>query len=278
MLRRSRSSAAAAIPLFTRLKVTMNIFRTAVLVSGVLLSAWNVSAQVVVHTSTAVTEEMLFADDPKDWAKPKVVVPPDFPADQLAVNARGYVDIAVTLDAYGKVKTAQLTKSEPANPAFEKAAMEVVRHWIFHAMFSQECVPVESAANVRTWFELRDGKGVVSVSGAATSTTPSNGLDKSAWLNRREVAALVKYPAAARRDSIQADANAAIRVNAATGAVADVEVTWLETSPQASTTVIEEIKKAIRTPLMSAKFEPRAGGENKTYRVCVPYTFRVSRR
>ena len=44
---------------------------------GTLIIASNVCGGIVAYTSTAVTEEMLFADDPKDWAKPKVIVPPD---------------------------------------------------------------------------------------------------------------------------------------------------------------------------------------------------------
>lgn len=223
---------------------------------------------------------MLFADDPKDWAKPKVVVPPKFPADQLAVNARGYVDIAVTLDSFGNVKTAQLTKSEPANPAFETAVMAVVKLWVFNSVLTRDCMPVESAANVRTWFELRDGKGVVSVSGQATPTSPlpDSGFRKSDWLNSKEVLSMMKYPALARRAGIQADAHAAIRVNAMTGSVADVEITRVHTTPQATEKVIEEIKKSIRTSLMTAKFEQREAKDAKTYRVCVPYSFRVSRR
>ncbi len=257
----------------------MNILRAAVVVSGMLLFSCHAFAQVTAHTSTAKTEEMLFADDPKEWAKPKVVVPPEFPADQLAANARGYVDIAVTLDAFGNVKTAQVTKSEPVNPAFETAAMAVVKLWVFKSVLTQDCTPVESTANVRTWFESREGKGMVSVSGQVTprSPLPGNALDKSAWLNRKEVAAMVRYPASARRAGIQADANVAIRVNTATGEVADVEITGFHTTPQATEKVIEEFKKSIRTPLMTAKFEPREVKDAKTYRVCVPYTFRVSR-
>lgn len=251
----------------------MNLHRIATAVLGTLLISWNVSGETIVYTSTAVTEEMLFADDPKDWAKPKVVVPPEFPIDQLAANARGYVDVEVELNQNGSVKAARIVKSEPQNTGFEKAVLEVVKLWLFHAALNNGCVPRESTGNARIWFEVRDGKGVVSVSGKMEAATPVGDLPrKMEWESRLEQLATVRYPVTALRDRVEADLFAAVRVDAPTGAAIVTVVTWIETSRNATATVAESFKSAAVKSLKLAKFKPREG---KDYSVCVPFKFRL---
>ena len=252
----------------------MNLHRFAISLLGTLLISWNASGETNVYTSTAVTEEMLFADDPKDWAKPKVVVPPEFPGDQLAANTRGYVDVEVELNQNGSVKTARIVKSEPQNTGFEKAVLEVVKLWLFHAALNNGCVPRESTGNARIWFEVRDGKGVVSISGNVTATAvPMNSPQRTVeWENRQETLASLGYPVTARLEGVQANLFAAVRIDAATGIVTDAAVTWIETLRYASGRVTESFKIAAVKSLKLAKFKPREG---KDYSVCVPFTFRL---
>ncbi|MEO8384872.1 MAG: energy transducer TonB [Betaproteobacteria bacterium] len=230
--------------------------------------------EVPVYTSTAITEEMLFADDPNGWARPKVVVPPDFPVDQLTANASGHVDAEFGFDQKGSVKQVRIVKSEPQNPAFERAVLDVAKLWLFSAVLNKDCVPVDSTGNVRIWFEIRDGKGVVSVSGNVRPASAANDSlpRKMEWANRAVILGAVRYPNSARRDGVQADLLVAVRVEAASGNATDSVVTWMEVSSGATATVAESFKTAVLKSLRFAKFKPKDGNN---YRVCIPYSFRL---
>ncbi|MCY7388187.1 MAG: energy transducer TonB [Burkholderiales bacterium] len=193
----------------------------------------------------------------------------------MVSKARGYVDADIEFDQKGNIKQVRIVKSEPQNPAFEKAVLDVTKLWLFNAVLTKDCVPVDSTGNVRTWFEVRDGKGVVSVSGnVSAASSPANSVPrKSDWENRKDFALSLKYPTNALRGRVQTDLLAAIRVDAASGVPSDVVVTWIETSGNATPTVVEEIKTAVARSLKRARFTPRAG---EAYRVCVPFNFRVS--
>ena len=255
----------------------MYFYRFAVSLLGALLVSYSAFGQPIGYTAFAVTEEMLFADDPKDWAKPKVVVPPQFPSDQLAANTRGYVDVEVNLSIAGDVTAARVIKSEPRNEAFEKAVLEVASLWLFNVPLSNDCVPRESTGNVRIWFDVRDEKPVVSVSGnVSAASAPIGDLPRKAdWENKSHVFASMSYPERALRDNVQVKLLAALHVAASTGDVKETVITWMETSSNASTTVAESFKSAVIKHMRRAKFKPRDG---KDYRVCVPFEFRVTRR
>jgi TonB family protein len=233
---------------------------------------------IEVRVAAANSEEMLFADDPKDWAKPKIIVAPVFPEEQLKLNASGRVDVDVALNNQGHVKTFRIAKSEPANPAFEKAVSEVINLWVFHGAIDRDCMPAESNGNVRVWFEVAEGKGKVSVSSQASGNklvadTAASQLRKLEWLNKRAAMAAVNYPPEARRDNIQANLLAVAKIDAASGEVSDVAVTWIETTPVfAKERVISAFKSSVTQSLRVAKFAPQAG---TSYKVCVPFAFKL---
>jgi TonB family protein len=242
---------------------------------AILLLAAGQAVAVEVRQAVANSEEMLFADDPKDWARPKAVVAPKYPDDQLKLNARGRVDVDVALKPSGEVSSFRIAKSEPANPAFETAVSEVVGKWLFHNKLSSECLPVESNGNVRVWFDVKDGKGEVSVSGQVSEITAGNVPKKSNWLNRSEAISGFRYPAAARRADVQAKVNVVVRVDGKSGDVLDVGVPWMETQPESvPDRMAADFRAAASEVMKRAKFEPQAGS---TYRVCMPFEFRVQR-
>ena len=121
------------------------------------LATFPASAQIALDASSDVTEEMLFADDPKSWLRPKAIVPPEFPAEQLKAKATGYVDIDVSIDKAGKVTSARIVKSNPENKAFEMAVSETIKYWLFRQRADVNCEPIARTSNVRVWFDIRDG-------------------------------------------------------------------------------------------------------------------------
>ncbi|MBL8523427.1 MAG: TonB family protein [Betaproteobacteria bacterium] len=243
-------------------------------VMAMLLLGGNAGA-IEVRQAVANSEEMLFADDPKNWARPKVVVTPTFPEDQLKLNASGKVDVEVVVDAQGTVKSYRIAKSEPANPAFEKAVEEVAKLWLFYVMLDKECVPMESTGNARVWFEAQDGKGKVSVSGQVSQTAASGNARKPNMLNRKEAAAGIRYPSEMLRAGVHAMVNAVIRVDGKSGEPLDVGIAWTRTSPDpVRDNIVSSLHAEVKRGMMRAKFAPSEGGN---YRVCIPFEFKASR-
>ena len=57
-------------------------------------------------------------------------VPPEYPQDALKKGIRGEVRVRITVAADGKVKSATVVQSNPAD-VFDKAALDAVRRWRF---------------------------------------------------------------------------------------------------------------------------------------------------
>lgn len=223
----------------------------------------------------AVSEEMLFADDPKVWATPLRVVAPQYPIDQLSGKARGYVDMEVALDARGRVKSSRIIKSEPQNQGFEKAAIDVISLWTFHETLSDFCVPVEVTANARIWFEERDGAGVVSVSGSTVGTgeTFIRRAKFAEVLNDKELIEAVKYPMAARKAGAEARVYGIGYVSAATGNVSYATVSRIYSGDRATKLTDEGFAKSVVKALLVLRLKPTAGGD---YKVCRTFDFRLN--
>ena len=233
-------------------------------------------AQIKPLLVTATGEEMLFTDDPKDWSRPRIVLPPSYPLNELRANMAASVDIEVQIDELGKVIGTRVLKSVPENKAFEAAVSEVITHWRFYTKMNAECMPIPHTTNQRIWFEVRDGKGVISVSGSSSSsTTATNSSPTTArqivMLNRSEVLRSVRYPMQARRDEVQADLFAVMSIDAATGEVKSVDITWLTLDGKASIGTKQHFRDAVTEALMNGKFAHFEGGP---YKVCAPMSFR----
>lgn len=248
----------------------------ALTLSLALASSWVQAADApVLVSSTGVFaaptgEAMLYADDPKDWTRPKVVVPPTFPSGELKADKSGYVDIEVQVDEVGKVTSSRVVKSMPENKAFETAALEQVGLWLFHPKLSAQCTPIQSTSTTRVWFETRSNEGVVSVSGAASPSIPA--ARQVTMLNRHQTLSSIQYPQELRRVGAQADLYAVMTVDAATGSTRAVDVSWMQSNSKSSHTKTR-FKNAAVDSLMNAKFAPVVGNN---YQVCVPLSFRLT--
>ncbi|MBL8513122.1 MAG: TonB family protein [Betaproteobacteria bacterium] len=210
-------------------------------------------------------------DDPAKWATPKVILPPEYPPGQLAAKSEGHVDVEVKLDKFGMVQSIVSMKSTPPNPEFESAVQAVVQKWwAFHETLSPECAPLEATGNVRVWFAIREGKGVVSVSGEATEVTKefSRKQKKAKALKRRKNSPANRYPDQAIRDGIEGEVYSYVEVDAATGIPITAHVT-AHFGRGGDGAVFEG---SVLASMKASRFEPMEG---PNYRVCRSYRFRL---
>ncbi|MBL0125716.1 MAG: TonB family protein [Betaproteobacteria bacterium] len=142
----------------------MTITRSRIALLAVVLLCSAVPAIAAESIPVNVTEEMLFADDPKEWLSVRRVSQPEYPKDLFKAGTTGHVDLGVTIDEVGAVRKIGTVVSNPVNPLFEKSARESVLYWSFKPAISKDCVPQIAEGNVRIWFDIRDGKEAISVS------------------------------------------------------------------------------------------------------------------
>jgi TonB family protein len=225
------------------------------------------------------TEQMLFADDPALWARPKKVVPPDYPAEALANRVTGYVDADVSLSAEGKVASISSLKSNPPNQAFEASVMNALPKWRFQPTLSDECKPKESSGNVRIWFEIKEGKASISVSNNYTADASSVlGKRRSAFTNMSSVMrrAAKTFPIAARKGGIEAEIYNVLQIDAKTGNVRNVTAVHISTS--ADEALRNEFVYASSRALFTATFQPQSSPAADTYLVCMPVSYLLDDR
>lgn len=221
-----------------------------------------------------VTEEMLFEHDPKQWAKPRAVVPPKYPVELLTAKRGGIVDVTVQHNDLGEVVSAEIAKSEPKSPELESAVMDVVRYWYFKVPQSKECMPMGGTANVRVWFEPEGDAGKISVSGHASELANfASAPRRSRLINPKEAYAKLKYPVAARKVGVQATIYVVARVNAKQGKVSNMTIMTERYAPVAEAHIRAAFARAIQNALDEWRFEP---SESADYRVCVPLDFRLN--
>lgn len=221
-----------------------------------------------------VTEEMLFEHDPKQWAKPKAVVPPKYPAELLAAKLGGVVDVTVNYNEQGDVVNAEIAKSEPKRRELESAVMDVVRYWYFHVPLSKDCMPIGGKANARVWFEPEGEGGKISVSGNASEFAISAPIPRrSRLINPKEAYAKLKYPIAAASMGIQANVYVIARVDGRQGKISNVTITKEDHMPSADVHIRAASVRAVRNAVDEWRFEP---GESTDYRVCIPFYFRFN--
>lgn len=214
------------------------------------------------------TEQMLFGDDPKTWASPKVVVPPTYPAELIASGVSGYVDVDVTTNESGAVTAHRIVASKPASAILEAAVAETIGKWLFYVPISNDCKPLVATANVRVWFEIKNGVGSVSVSGQPTpdARSPFASAQRAKMINAKDV--FPRYPRKASRDRIQADAGVIMQVRAASGEVISASMPWIKTSGGGE----DIFRDALVSQYAKARFEPREGSD---YAVCVQVGFKI---
>ena len=243
------------------------------LFTAVVLATIPVSVGALPQTVPGSAPELqsLSDADPVSWARPKVVVAPEYPADALEKKITGYVDADVLVREDGVVGEIRSLSSTPKNEDFEKAVAEVIKLWVFHTPMSN-CRPYETVGNVRIWFDLKDGAGTVSVSNRVSVPDPAAkaGPPKSKVVssNAKELRATVRYPARARRANSQGHVNLIFAAEP-DGSISKIDVAYSISKPSGyEKDFIAASKAAV------AQFKINAMPDrDKAVAVCVPFNF-----
>jgi hypothetical protein len=114
-------------------------------------------------------------DDPTPSRVPRVsvFVPPDYPEGALKDSATAVVDVL------GKVRedgTLDLDRVDvtPERDDFRAAVKKVAPYWIFSPRYDSRCEAIVDEKQFRIWFELKDGKPAISISGVTTGKVPTD--------------------------------------------------------------------------------------------------------
>jgi TonB family protein len=239
------------------------------------LATGSAVAQVPRHVPIEKQEVMLFADDPVNWSSPRIVVPPTYPKALADKGVTGYVDVEAKLNTHGVVDEVTAMRSVPPAPEFEAAVREVISLWNFYAKISPECAPVESVANTRVWFEIKEGKESISVSNAGRPVV----RDSAAMLglpvrNFSEVLKAVRdqFPRDARRYGQEGVTYAVMTVNGDTGETLGVEVPHVSSHKD----YVAKFRRATIEGLKWAVLAVRDEHKGRTLKVCKVVSYRLS--
>jgi TonB family protein len=219
-----------------------------------------------------VTEKMLFADDPTEWLKPTRVVIPKYPKELLDAKQGGYVDMRVTVDDRGRVKSAEVAKSEPKQPALEKSLEDVIKLWRFQEAISDECIPIEKTANVRLWFEPEGPGGKISVSRDVAPQGVAFAARRAKSPNYEQLKRELRYPYTARKESVNADAYAIAEVDGPSGEVKNVRVSAMFSNAAKHSKAPGYLAGSIVQSMQKLKFQP---SEKASFNVCQSFKFRI---
>lgn len=228
------------------------------------IAAVCLSTALLVAAPRVCAQTVFFVDDPAKWATPTKVLPPTFPALELAQGVTGHVDVTVLVSDAGTFKQIVSMASTPKVPAFEAAVAEVLSHWEFSESFGTDCSPVEAEGTSRIWFEIKEGKPVISVS-RVDRPLPAN--LRRAWVtNLREVGDELRRrrPQLGGSGRVLVPFYALLTVEAATGKTVDVKVTGVRTSRAEAATFLAAIQHGMQQAKIDVTWPERDG----TVQVC----------
>lgn len=212
--------------------------------------------------------------DPTAYARPKGVVPPEYPASQLAAGVTAQVEAALRINERGELKEALAMKADNGDEAFEKAVREVVRYWSFEPFSNCECRPVEFTARLTVWFEIKDGKPSISVSRRADEKAPPGLHAKPLKLVRdqavfRKIAATI--PPGLRRYGKSAIVYSMLTLTPETGVAESARIVHVDVEPE----LRRFFGPAIEDALKQLRYEPFARTQEGPARSCFEVVYRV---
>lgn len=221
----------------------------------------------------AACPNVAFGGDSRRWAQPWVVVPPTYPPELLQAGRTGIVDVEAHVPLSARVSEIQKISSDPPTPEFEAAVTAVLKLWFFYRETGCDCVPKASDVKLRVWFEVKEGKPSVSIS-SRSAEKPLAGPGTPVLLNRPEIAEIIQrsYPRQARREGAQADVYAAAKLDADSGSVEKVDVTWMDAPHSLKGT----FERAVVSGLAQAKFKTDKSA-NPDPQFCFAISYRLSR-
>jgi TonB family protein len=104
-----------------------------------------------------------------------VFVPPEYPGRLVASGASAEVDVFGEVGADGAIAVEKVA-STSADPGFEEAVRAAVRFWTLRPSYGTDCVPRPARTQVRIWFEIKEGKPVISFGQARAPVTEGSPL------------------------------------------------------------------------------------------------------
>lgn len=179
-------------------------------------------------TSMALGTAARAQDDPRlvsaEWLKAKaatstVFVPPDYPKHAVG-EAPVTVDVIGKVGIDGRLELESVASSSP-DPAFAAAVREVASYWLFRPSYDDGCRPRPVPAQLRVWFEVKEGKPAISFSQARADTAvPAPDAPPTLKVTRRFHP---EYPPEMQRRGYEGSVEVLLRI-AASGEVEEVSV------------------------------------------------------
>jgi len=253
--------------------------RKTALVIVVVLSALQSHAQELKVPANPPTQD-LTASDPVTWAQPRRVYPPKYPYDALDNRISGYVDVDVLVNEMGGTGEIRSITSQPKNADFESEVQKVLKYWLFKVP-TVKCRPQATTGNVRIWFDIKDEKGVISVSHRALPVVPAppveppvsevRPLARIVSKNSAAIRASVTYPRVARRASAEGVAYISLKVEPSSARMLDIEIAYAGSMPGGYESMFGEAAKSAAAEF---KFNP-VPGDDRPVTVCVPFFFQL---
>ena len=177
-------------------------------------------------------------------AKVLVLTAPDYPKPLVEAGVQGTVDVHGVVRADGSFDVSRI---EPSHPELRKLVEEVTAFWLLRPSYGPDCEARPVPAQVRLWFEIKDGKGVISMSQPAATKKSDPAKPPPGHIRKLEGDS-PRYPRDVLNRGIQGDVEALLRITPA-GVVASVTVL---PGP-----VSKAFEREVERTLRDWRFEPR---------------------
>ena len=213
------------------------------------MKAWLPGLVVMLALDSAATtgrEGIVGEDELRERAaEALLIVAPEYPKDLVAAGVQGTVDLFGHVRADGHFDVGRI---EATHPELRRAVEEVTRHWLLRPSYGPDCEARPAPVQVRLWFEVKSGKGVVSMSQGRTAIRADTTRVPRKQLKRIEGDDPF-YPKHLIRRALEGEVEALMRITPA-GEVASVQIL---PGPFA-----QEFGPALRETLLEWRFEARA--------------------
>lgn len=135
-------------------------------------------------------------------------VPPDYPKAALAAARNATLDVFGAVQPDGSFKIERIEGAEDLAP-FEVEIRDVARFWMLRPGYDGACNPTSEPAQVRIWFETREGKPVIAFAQPFEKDLDKTTKDpKLKWARRPKI----EYPWDALRARKEGSIEAIVRI------------------------------------------------------------------
>lgn len=232
---------------------------------------------MVVTIASAQTTPAASPEKQPDWLTPKLVKAPDYPAAMLERKQASEVDAVLRITKDGKLKEMLSVRSTPKAEEAEAAVRGILGQWTFRPALASDCMPTETEGVVRVWFDLDNGRPVVSV--AKPKDMPWIPVAPARVLNRDEFLQAVQHsiPRNSRESMIGAKVIVAIEVNGDTGVPVKAKGTFVELDwDMGDSPLSAYYPEAAAKGAMASRYPPVPQYAGATWHSCVEINYRFN--